>query len=323
MSASARSVLSDDVQAVEQSWQILVEGDASIAPAMIEELRKTANHHGVKLVFVSKAVDTCDLRLILSYGTGKTWDTNQPLRSDEIRFPVFFAFSTAVVLSRDNKLAFTVAQSGNTLRSVIAAVAKEVVQNLEKLCGALQQQNRRPNSENLPNQRSAASTDATVSNISNERLPSEPGVYYKALDGLLRLEDCAPNSMKSSGMATALLSAGIAGIHVSEIYNKPRSSVRVLEQRPIFYIVGFRVSEQDIRIIRLQQKKDHREIRTASLSGFSQKLGYKAEDVCEVTVLRVSDNVVSIAPKSNLNDGEYLLSLSPSELRYDFGVFPR
>lgn len=168
-----------DPQSRDQSWRVLVEGDASVVPTMIEELRKSANEHNLMLVTVAKASDTYDLRIIMTYGEGKAWD-NDPLRKiGEIRFPVSFAFSSIAVLSSDGRLLFTDAQSGNTRKTSVAAVAREAIKRMTDP-GFTQHRSPKVTSKELSNQPERAKP----SDISSSEREEQPGVYYKAADGL-------------------------------------------------------------------------------------------------------------------------------------------
>ena len=60
-------------------------------------------------------------------------------------------------------------------------------------------------------------------------------------------------------------------------------------------------------------------------SGFTMNSGYKPGDLRDVTVTPISEGVLSVAPKSVLGSGEYLLDVggnSGGALSYDFGINP-
>src|SRR3989442_11719862 len=128
----------------EKTLRIFIEGESSAIPTVIGDMRRSADEHGLKITFVSKLADTFDVRVILISGTGQTWDTNPNIRPGDIRFPITFAYSTAVVLTAEGKTVFTVAQSGNTPKSAGGAVAREITKNLYRHYGALSEKHSSP-----------------------------------------------------------------------------------------------------------------------------------------------------------------------------------
>jgi len=153
-----------------------------------------------------------------------------------------------------------------------------------------------------------------------DSIPGEPGIYYKAPDGWLRLEQASPSAAEARGVATALLTAGVSGVRMIQAYSAAASHLQIREQRPTFYVRGVALSDQDVRIVRLEKKKDHREIVAASITPLNVKDGYRERDSNEVVVSRTSGDVVAITPRTELKPGEYLLSFGRLELRYDFGI---
>src|SRR5215831_10155763 len=126
--------------------------------------------------------------------------------------------------------------------------------------------------------------------------PNEPGVYYKS---------------------------GVDWIRLAQI----------AELKPEFYVRGFPVSEQEIRILRLETKQDHREALIDRDILHHTGLPYKASDIHTATVTRVSNRVHKITPASDLQPGEYGLILYWSYSKsgeksgaysedgeYDFGI---
>lgn len=304
-----------------KALRIFVEGEPSAAPAVIEEMRRRAGEYGLKIAFVSKATDTYDVRVILSSGTGQTWDTNPSDRIGDIRFPVRFAFSAAVVLTAEGKTAFTVAQSGNTAKSASVAVAKEVIKNLYRQYDALGKRQNSTDAGQVHSKEGTAPGEAISSARSTiPGLPTESGVYYEGPSGWIRLEQVSPSAVEHRGVGTALLTWGFSGVRAIQLYEGAQSRLQIQDRRPTFYVRGFGVSEQGGAIVRLATKKGQREIVAASIKPFNAKAGYSEHDVCEVVGSRVSSDVVAITPRTELKTGEYLLTFTSLELSYDFGI---
>jgi hypothetical protein len=301
-----------------RTLRIFIEGEPSAIPTVIEELRRKAEEHGLDLSFVRHLTDAPDARVILTAGTGQTWDTNPNIRPGDIRFPVAFAFSAAVILAADGKIAFTVAQSGNTPQSASVAVAKEIIKNLYTHFGALGEKHNPPDFDEHHTQKPGA--PSRIVSSPGDSIPGEPGVYYKTPDGWIRLEQVSPSAVEPKGVGTALLTFGLSGARLIHAYSGTQSHLQIRERKPTFYVRGFVVSEQDGRIVRLEKKKDHREILAASITVFNPKAGYSEHDADEVVASRVSSDVVAITPRTELKTGEYLLSFTRLELSYDFGI---
>jgi len=297
--------------------RILVEGDESAIPLAIEEMRRSSRASDVRITFVSKSTDPYDARIILTFGTGKTWDNDPNIRPGDMRFPVPFAFGTAVALTPDGKTVFTVTQSGNTAQSASVAVAREIVRNLRAYAGLLTVSENSTDYLEHCSQKPVAPSQSMSS--TGDSIPGEPGIYYKAPDGWVRLEQALPSAAEARGVATALLTAGVSGVRMIQAYSGAASHLQIREQRPTFYVRGFALSDQDVRIVRLEKKKDHREIVAASITPLNVKDGYRERDSNDVVVSRTSD-VIAITPRTELKPGEYLLSFGRLELRYDFGI---
>lgn len=298
--------------------RILVEGDASAIPMAIEEMRRNSRGSGFKIIFVSKSTDPYDARIVLTFGTGKTWDPSPNIPPGEIRFPVQFAFGTAVVLASDGEAIFTVAQSGNTAQSAGVAVAREIVRTLGAYSTALSVKQNHPELAEPHSQKPAVTPQAISSTGSS--IPAEPGIYYKAPDGWVRLEQVSPKAVEPRGVGTALLTGGISGVRMIQEYRGAKSNLEIREQQPRFFVRGFALSEEGVQIVRLEKKKDHREIVAGSITPFNAKAGYGVRDTTDVVVSRISGDVVAITPGTQLKPGEYLLSFARLELRYDFGT---
>jgi hypothetical protein len=311
---SAEPSLQQDGKAL----RTFVEGDASAIPTVIEEMRRRAGESGFRITFVSKSTDPYDARLILTFGTGKTWDTDPDIRPGDIRFPVQFAFGAAVALTPEGKAVFTAAHSGNTLQSASVAVAREIIKNLRRYSGALGEKQNATDFGEHHSQKPGALNDAMSS--TGSPIPGEPGIYYKAPDGWVRLEQASPSATEHRGVGTALLTFGLSGVRMIQLYEGAQSHLQIQDRKPTFYVRGFGVSEQGGEIVRLAKKKGHREILAASIKPFNAKAGYREHDVNEVVVSRVSSDVVAITPRTELKTGEYLLSFTRLELSYDFGI---
>jgi hypothetical protein len=222
------------------------------------------------------------------------------------------------VIPTDGKTVFTLAQSGNTAQSASVAVAREVVKNLYLYARALTADQNPTDIVEHRSQKPGAPSQSISS--TGDSIPAEPGIYYKAPDGWVRLEQALPSTVEPRGVGAALLTGGVSGVRIIQEYRGAKSNLQIREQQPTFYVRGFALSEEGVRIVRLEKKKDHREIVAGSITPFNAKSGYGERDTKNVVVSRISGDVVAITPGTQLKPGEYLLSFARLELRYDFGI---
>lgn len=301
-----------------KALRTFVEGDALAIPTVIEEMRRRAGESGLRIIFLNRSTDPYDVRLILTFGSGRTWDTNPNARPGDIRLPVPFAFGTVIALMPDGQPVFTAAGSGNTLQSASIAVATEIISNLQKHSGAHDEKHSVTGSGEPDSQKPGAPYEAKSS--TGRPIPGEPGIYYEGPDGWVRLERVSPSGVESKGVGKALLTWGTSAVRVVQLYEGAQSRLQIRDRKPTFYVRGFAVSEQGGEIVRLAKKNAHREILAASIKPFNAKAGYSEHDRDEIINSRVSSDVVAITPRTELKSGEFLLSFSRLELSYDFGI---
>ena len=152
-------------------------------------------------------------------------------------------------------------------------------------------------------------------------LPKEQGIYYKAPSGWVPLQEVQTSGAKTAGMGKALLTGGWGGGgDVVMVFSGTEAPVQISDSKPTFYSRPAIQSPRDLMIVRMDKKKDHRELQTTSGAVF-KSAGYKKSNVVEVSTAMVSADVMSITPTSDLKDGEYLLVFSyGGSGGYDFGV---
>jgi hypothetical protein len=96
-------------------------------------------------------------------------------------------------------------------------------------------------------------------------------------------------------------------------YPGQRASLQIPEGRPAFYVR--QPVEHSATIVRLDQKKDHRESRLS--------IQLEPKTRLDVAVAAMPGGIFRVAPKSDLKPGEYLLFLDEYGLAvYDFGISP-
>jgi hypothetical protein len=146
-------------------------------------------------------------------------------------------------------------------------------------------------------------------------IPVELGVYYKDDRGWVRLDTARCENNMKRGFLTR-----VTGIGWIKFMLKCRGASRVelTEAQPVFYIrTSTPVSQADL--IRLESKKDHREVQLQSFNTTEFK-GLKGENIFETGIRRLGEDLFAARSMENVPSGEYLLSFDGGYSGYDFRV---
>jgi hypothetical protein len=80
-------------------------------------------------------------------------------------------------------------------------------------------------------------------------------------------------------------------------------------------------SQRDLMIIRLERKKDHRELQVTKGGLFNYKAGLDKDVTPAITVTVVSEGIFAVRPDQDLKPGEYLITFNPQGSNgEDFGI---
>jgi hypothetical protein len=152
-------------------------------------------------------------------------------------------------------------------------------------------------------------------------LPSQYGAYYKdPAKGWVALEQAPAARTKSKGMGLGIATGGLKSPQIVQVYKGAEAPVRIHEPSPTFYVRGLTGSGRGIVIVRMDKKKDRRELQVSSGNILNSGVGYKSSDLRDVSVAHISDDVLSVVPKTPLDAGEYALDFGAGP--YDFGINP-
>jgi hypothetical protein len=278
--------------------RILVEGEASFSLSIIEALRRNSSQYDLRLEFAGRYGDPYDLRLIASAGSGSVSCIGS---SDSCNFSYF----TVAGLGPDGKLLFTITQPNSSTESMAVKVIRSIYSESIK-----------PGKQS-PTDLSKSQDPNKPVEPTTQKAPDEPGVYYKSKAEWTRLMESTEGQVITRGVDKALFTFGLASVQVVRIYSDSSAKAQFSAAQLEFYIRGIAVSEQNISILRLERKKDHREIEISSIRPGSAR-GYRPKDIYQVKATRLSDGLYKITPASELKPGEYILSLYSSG--YEFGI---
>jgi hypothetical protein len=174
-----------------------------------------------------------------------------------------------------------------------------------------------------PNATSSAQVPAQPEAPSNEPagLPKEQGIFYKAPSGFVALQQVQSSGAKTTGTTRALLTGGWGGGgDVALVFPGAEAPVQISESKPTFYSRPQIQSPRDLMIVRMDKKKDHRELKTVTGTVF-KSAQYNKSSVVELSCTQVSADVMAVTPTTDLKDGEYLLVFSyGGSAGYDFGI---
>ena|GEM_PF-1749764 len=288
--------------------RIYVEGEPSFSLSMIEALRRNGAKYDLRLEFAGGSGDPYDLRLIAITGSGSTSCIGASTSCS-------FSYSTIAGLAPDGKLFFTVAQPD--VHADGAAV--QVIRNIYSHSVMSRKQPTPDLSGGQEANKPVGPTTAVKAMV--QELPADPGVYYKKNADWIRLTESPVNDVVTKGSGKFLLSFGASEIKIVYLYNGAAAEVQVSTPQPEFYLRGFAISDQDIRILRMERRQEHRELQVNSLSPGRVK-GYRPDDIYKVAITRLSDAVYKIAPVSELKPGEYILKVYGNDGGYAFGIAP-
>lgn len=153
------------------------------------------------------------------------------------------------------------------------------------------------------------------------------GVYYKTAQGWQKLE---PVSMAGGGLKHAgkMFVPGLTPQMVWT-FRDAESPAQIADRRPTFCVKELPAlaniagrSGRDLLIVRLDKKKDHRELQTTSGgSMFTFKAGLSKDRMPDITRETIADGIFMLTPNEDLKPGEYMVTFSAlGTSGYDFGI---
>jgi len=147
--------------------------------------------------------------------------------------------------------------------------------------------------------------------------PDAAGVYCFTAGGPLRLSRLPMPGLQTQGLGEWL--TGEDRFALRYTWDGASSRAQVSEHRPTFRVnLGYTPDRglQIVQIVKLEQKSSYRKTELRFERGLPMEfLGGVAIDLT-----RGSDGELLVRPEGDLAAGEYMLSLGPLALQYDFSV---
>ena len=123
-----------------------------------------------------------------------------------------------------------------------------------------------------------------------QTIPTDPGVYVENAGKWDKLFVASTSGEKSKGVAKTAFTGGIASAKVVMLYRDPDAPVKTQGPRPVFRIIGpTETAPRAIVIVRLEKKKDHRELQVATARGWTgANLSYPPDATTSVDVGQIA-----------------------------------
>jgi len=134
---------------------------------------------------------------------------------------------------------------------------------------------------------------ASVAVLAQEKLPTDPGMYYRSGVNYVPMNRACNAGMKAMGF----------GVRGKFVYNNPSAPAQISEHRPLFVFIGADQHpnvRQQFSLVAMNAKKKNREVEFAA--------GGVIKNQLELKVTEEMPNI-RIVPAADLPSGEYLLGM--------------
>lgn len=134
---------------------------------------------------------------------------------------------------------------------------------------------------------------ASVALLAQDKLPTDPGMYYRSGVNYVPMNRACNAGMKAMGF----------GVRGKFVYNNPSAPAQISEHRPLFVFIGADQHpnvRQQFSLVAMTAKKKNREVEFAA--------GGVIKNQLEVKVTEEMPNI-RIVPAADLPSGEYLLGM--------------
>lgn len=156
-----------------------------------------------------------------------------------------------------------------------------------------------------------------------EGMPAGDGVYYRKGADWIRLRPASISDMETKGLENFVDTGGYTDFTMKISLQGPRASLRLRDQRPVFYVRGVYAAQnaKGALLLRLERQKRKR-VSSAAFSSASvdNKGGFNQDAATRTAVEPHPGGVISLTPEGRLVPGEYLLVFSYATAGFDFGV---
>ena len=109
---------------------------------------------------------------------------------------------------------------------------------------------------------------------------------------------------------------------VVRIFHNSHASIKIVGSSVQLFVRDVpNFGERDVLIVKLDVKKGHRELQTVSAGDPSTfKSAFSKRRAPRLGIYKISDHTYSMVPVERLDPGEYMVTVSPGTIGYDFSV---
>lgn len=184
--------------------------------------------------------------------------------------------------------------------------------------------------------RSTTADAAAIDDSPANSVPSDPGIYVMEGSGYTRLESNVYSRAKTGGIWKTALTYGIAKAHYKAVLSGTRANLQLGSEMPEFY---FRfepkrstlgepatawqtstTSPNEFVLLRLDVRKNGREIVLAEGNAYGTESGAKQENVVSFDFKKIEPGLYKVTPRGVLAEGEYCFSYSGAPVTVGYGV---
>lgn len=147
------------------------------------------------------------------------------------------------------------------------------------------------------------------------------------------MEKIHSSGLHSTGIAKSAFSYGIASAKVKTVFPDSKAPVQLNDGQANFCSVNIAEQLRDVIIVRLEEHKDRRELKTASVRAWTGvDMQFKESDRIPTSGTKQGDTGFLFTTQKKIEYGEYMILITPTAGAYagpgviggyDFGFHPQ
>ena len=145
------------------------------------------------------------------------------------------------------------------------------------------------------------------------------GVFYSSSSGWVKLLEAPSPTLSTQNFAEFVLDP-VNNINVNYSYAGEQAAVQITDRRPVFHANLGLSPDRDLRLVQIIHLKRKGGYRQATLAWHTGNMLAELKRAVPVTIGQGADGVYTVAPQTDLEPGEYLLSFGRMGIKYDFSV---
>lgn len=184
--------------------------------------------------------------------------------------------------------------------------------------------------------RTIPSAAAVIADAPANDVPSDPGIYVMEGAGFTRLESNVYSRAKTGGIWKTALTYGIAKSSYKAVLSGTRANLQLSSDALTFYFrfepkrstlgesaIAWQTSTtspNEFVLLKLDVRKNGREIVLGQASAYGAESGAKQESVVSFEFKKIEPGLYMVTPRGALAEGEYCFSYSGAPVAVGYGV---